>query len=331
MMLSTNAKPAGIVIHEAPSYSSSGLRILCATDLSARSDRAVERAIRLSEAVGAQCMLLHVVTNEVPIRLAGRRAERAHEALVWHARQLSQLRAKPIVSVRVGARDSTISRVAKDWGANLIVLGAHRRRSMESLRRSTAERVLSRAGCPVLTVNADASRDYNGVTFIARKNIGAYVRLTDQFELFDTAHVAVIPHASMLERILLACSRISRSSITKFGSPAAASKLLQRLHRRTQRWVEEAGLHLMGFEIVAPPLTARSLLSEVTQGKNPQLLVAEVDRMSSLTGSLARTAAVIAVRTGNCDVLMASARASRSALRMPRFSAPQEPCENAIC
>jgi nucleotide-binding universal stress UspA family protein len=329
MMLSTNAKPAGVVIHEAPSYSSSGLRILCATDLSARSDRAIERAIRLSEAVGAQCMLLHVVTEQVPIRFAGRQAERAYGALLWHIGQFPKLRTKPIVSVRVGARDATISSAAKDWGANLIVLGAHRGRLLESLRRSTAERILSRADCPVLAVHHDASRDYGGVTFVARKNIGAYVRLTDQFELFDAAHVAVIPHSSMIERASFACSRIAHSITTKFGRPCAVSKLSKRLNRRTQRWAEESGLHLMGFEIVALPLTARSILSTVHQRKNPQLLVAEIDRFSTFSGSLARTAAVSALRSGVCDVLIASAQASRSALRMPRFS-PQEAYESAV-
>jgi nucleotide-binding universal stress UspA family protein len=324
MMLTTHATPSRAVIHETPSYVPAGLRILCATDLSARSEQAIERALRLSETVGAQCLLLHVVAEDVPMRLRGHRAERAHASLEWHLRRLSYRRAQSSVSVRVGDPYSTISRVASEWGADLIVLGAHRKRSADALVLSTAERISRQAGRPVLVVNADARHDYSGVTFVARRHIGLYVQLADQFELFDAAHVSVVPHVSVTDRFAAACLRALHSQGSAFSSP-----LYQRIQRRTQAWIEEAGLHLLGFEIVARPVSARLLVSRVSQSKGPQLLVAGLNRTLTFSRGLARLAANSAVRMGACDVLLASDKAARRVLRLPAFSA-QETCEDAV-
>lgn len=324
-MLTTHANPARLVIHETPSYGPAGLRILCATDLSARSEYAIERALRLSEALGAQCMLLHVVTQDVPMRLTGRRAERAHASLEWHLRRRSLRRIESSVSVRVGDPCSIISRVAKDWSADLIVLGSHRRRSADTLVLSTAERISRRAGRSVLVVNAEARQDYSGVTFVARKQVGLYVQLADQFALLDAARASVVPHVGLMDRLVLACSRAIHSYASMLSS-----RLHRRVQRRTQAWIEEAGLHLLGFEIVARPITARLLVSRVNRSKGPQLLVTGLNRPLTFSRSLARLAAVNAVRTGGCDVLVASDKAARRVLRLPAFRA-QEACEDAVC
>ena len=101
-MLSANQRASKLVLHEAPRYAPPKLRILCATDLSTRSEAAVTRALRMAHALKAECMLLHVVSDDLALRLAGRRAERAHNALHWQARHLSSLRVEPKISVRVG-------------------------------------------------------------------------------------------------------------------------------------------------------------------------------------------------------------------------------------
>ena len=326
MMLTTSAKPARVFLHEVPTSVPAGFRILCASDLSSRSEHAIQRAINLSETVNAQCLLLHVVSEDVPMRLTGRRAERAQATLEWHLRRLAHRRAEASLSVRVGDPYSTIVRVAKEWGADLIVLGSHRRRSADTLILPTAERISRRARRPVLVVNADARQDYSGVTFVARDRIGLYVQLADQFELFDAAHVSVVPHVGTLDRMALACSRAIQSPINSRGS-GLSSQLYRRVQRRAQRraqrrtqaWIEEAGLHLLGFEIVARPISARLLMSRVTRGKGPQLLVAGLNRTLSFSRGLARLAAGRAVRTGACDVLLASDKAARDVLRLPRF------------
>ena len=41
-------------------------RIVAATDLSPRSDRAFERAVQLARSLGAHLTLLHVISDELP-------------------------------------------------------------------------------------------------------------------------------------------------------------------------------------------------------------------------------------------------------------------------
>src|SRR5690606_24095422 len=120
-------------VHTPPQRAAFRPKILCATDLSSKSEYAVARAMNLSEALGGRTLLLHVVGNDVPLRLAGRRADRAHSALQWHARQFAHLRVKPELSVRLGPPYATIARAALSWGADLVVLGLHRSRSNNPL------------------------------------------------------------------------------------------------------------------------------------------------------------------------------------------------------
>ena len=326
MMLSTRTKPIHIDVHGPPSYTPARLKILCATDLSSKSEPAIRRALSLAQTLDGQVMLLHVVDSKLTMRLAGRRAERAHSALQWHARRHAHLRVAPELSVRVGDAHSTIARVAKNWNADLIVLGAHTKRRAQILRWTTAERIVHSAKRPVLVVNSDADRDYRGVTFVARNDIGLFVQAADQFDLFSTAHVSVAPHAAMIDRIACLFGSIMRRTW-----PMLAMSLQALVHRRSQRIIDDAGLHLLGFELVGGAQSARTLLSHIKKDSDPQLLVAAIGRSSMLTGALPRSAASLALRTRACDVLVASTASLRQILHSPVFSPrSDDACEDAV-
>lgn len=143
------------------------LRVLCATDLRTRSDFALQRTLSLVAASNAQSLLLHVVDAEKPLRLAGRMADRAHNALAWRVRQWGQLIEPPDISVRIGRSHRLMAQVARDWCADLIVLGSYRPRTADWLFGTTAERLAVTARCAVLVVNADPAAAYAAVTFAA--------------------------------------------------------------------------------------------------------------------------------------------------------------------
>lgn len=143
------------------------LRVLCATDLWTRSDFALQRTLSLVAASDAQSLLLHVVDGEKPLRLAGRMADRAHNALAWRVRQWGPLGEPPDISVRIGRPHRLVAQVARDWCADLIVLGAYRPRTADWLLGTRAERLASTARCAVLVVNADPATAYADITFAA--------------------------------------------------------------------------------------------------------------------------------------------------------------------
>lgn len=315
MMLLANRPPTQYTVHTPPQRAAFRPKILCATDLSSKSEYAVARAMNLSEALGGRTLLLHVVGNDVPLRLAGRRADRAHSALQWHARQFAHLRVKPELSVRLGPPYATIARAALSWGADLVVLGLHRSRSNNPLVWATAERIAHRVRRPVLVINTDAKRDYTGVTFVAGRNASLGVQLADQFDLLSTAHLSVVPFLRVRERAALRLSQWSR------GNPALAERLKSFADRTARATLEDAGLHLLGFEILNANVTPRAVMSLIKKGKKPQLLVAGVSRNPLQLRSLPRLSALTALRTRACDVLLFPERSARDALRAAPFSA----------
>jgi nucleotide-binding universal stress UspA family protein len=149
-------------------------RILCPTDFSACSLAAVREAARLLVGGEGELLLLHAV--EVP-RMAwmsdavGDPAELARTLEQAARRRLEvwQRWAGAHGAVRVGVRleelpaVQAILEVAQRWPADLIVMGTHGRSGLRRLLGSVADRVVSMAPCPVLTLHGEAHEGEAGV------------------------------------------------------------------------------------------------------------------------------------------------------------------------
>jgi nucleotide-binding universal stress UspA family protein len=136
--------------------------ILVASDLSARSDRAIARAALLAEQHQAKLMVLHVVDEELPVVLADRQAEDADRSVrtalasLPHAAALSS-----DVRIVVGEHYQTILAEAETVEADLVVIGQHRKDILLDLfRGSTGERILRFGNRPVLVAKSAASHRY---------------------------------------------------------------------------------------------------------------------------------------------------------------------------
>jgi nucleotide-binding universal stress UspA family protein len=141
-------------------------RILVPVDGSGASLKGLNEAIRLAKATGATLKLVHVV-NElvmdysmapavyyepiiVGLREGGKKVLVEAEAAV--RAQGVQLESELIETIGARVSDEVIE-VAKQWGAELIVMGTHGRRGLRRLAMgSDAELVLRRSPVPVLLV-----------------------------------------------------------------------------------------------------------------------------------------------------------------------------------
>lgn len=143
-------------------------RILCPTDFSVFSARALEHAIALAAWYGAALTVLHVLPDTVvpasglaymasPMLMdpALREAIRADlSSLVAPARGMG-LHADG--ELREGKPEAEVVRAAQDLHADLVVMGTHGRSGFQRwVLGSVTETVLRRAPCPVLTVPAPA-------------------------------------------------------------------------------------------------------------------------------------------------------------------------------
>lgn len=126
-------------------------RILVATDLSARSDRALRRASLIARTSGAAMTLVNVVDAELPGRLIEAEIDAAAEVL---ADSVATLRSEDGIGaewiVKVDDVHTGILGAADDIAADLIVIGPHRSRMRDVFVGTTAERVVRRSTRPLL-------------------------------------------------------------------------------------------------------------------------------------------------------------------------------------
>lgn len=138
-------------------------RIICASDLTAYSDRAFDRAAILAKETGAAIDFLHVVDSKL---LPEPHLSRA----IADARKIFEKEVSEIgigentgnsVRVESGEPVETIIHEAEARNANIIVMGLSSYATLMGLfRGTTTEKVIRRGRCPVLVVKTRAKLPY---------------------------------------------------------------------------------------------------------------------------------------------------------------------------
>jgi universal stress protein E len=296
-------------------------RILCATDLGFRSDRAVERAALLAGQMNADVLFVHIVGDRQPERVLQLKANRARVRLMV---QVDKLLADKVmacapecasVEIHIGKPLQVISEIAREWNADLIVLAAPVSRRYERLLGTTAERIIRSVPCPVLIVNREPLAAYSQVA-VATDLSATSARVAQAIGrigvLRDTT--AWFVHAS----------DPPFKSLVRSEQPLADQFELHK--RRWQRVVTaELSAQLAGAELdlsrvritaeLAPPLEA---LEQIIEQVNPELLVIGTSRWFLLKRMLSRSIAHQLLRRVNCDILAVSPISARREVRKRR-------------
>jgi nucleotide-binding universal stress UspA family protein len=141
-------------------------KILVAVDGSATSLRGLDEAIRLAKSTGGRLLLIHVVNELVvgseyapavnyelvmeSLRASGAKVIKDAVAIVRRSDVPCE---QKLIETLGGRAADEIVREARQWPADLIVLGTHGRRGLKRLAMgSDAELVLRLASVPVLMV-----------------------------------------------------------------------------------------------------------------------------------------------------------------------------------
>ena len=139
-------------------------RILLATDLSARCDRATDRALRLAKAWQAELTVLNVIEGAEPPQPGP--YERGSDARRLRAEQLTRETVlgqdvRIDVAVEKGNAADIILRKAAELDVGLVVIGIAREETLaRSILGTTVDRLVRRAPMPVLVVKNRPHRDY---------------------------------------------------------------------------------------------------------------------------------------------------------------------------
>jgi universal stress protein A len=135
-------------------------KMLVAIDLTEEAPQVLTKAKAMSEAHGAELLLVHIVEpvgyaygGDIPMDLTELQTQldsAAREQLTRYGDEYGVPKTCQIVAV--GRPESEIHRLAKEQEADLIIVGTHGRKGLQLLLGSTANGVLHGTECDVLAV-----------------------------------------------------------------------------------------------------------------------------------------------------------------------------------
>ena len=171
------------------------MKILCATDLNPNSELAIHRAAELAQSLDAQLSLLHVVVPSVCNRKLEQDVLKATEFLKARSAPLGQYEYAPNILVRVGNPARILAQTTDDIGADLIVLGAQRKRTAaDAIVGTLAQQVLSERRRSVLIVRRGVCGAYSNVLLALgmSESDAAIVRAAETFAVRGGVRASVV-------------------------------------------------------------------------------------------------------------------------------------------
>ncbi len=182
------------------------MHILVATDLSARSDRAVRRGVDLAARHKAGLSVLSIVDDAGPEALTAQMVTSAETEL---RRFLASLPGGDAHALRVMAGDPTADLIEQVRAArpDLLVLGRHRDRPfLDLIHETTAGRLARLTPCPVLVVRDRVDHAYDRVLAATDFSPAAAAAISLAHDLapgaaIDPVHAFHVPYDGVLSRV----------------------------------------------------------------------------------------------------------------------------------
>ncbi|MCA9159824.1 MAG: universal stress protein [Planctomycetales bacterium] len=183
--------------------------IVVATDFSERSDRAIRRAKLLAREFDSKLHLVHVVDNDQPQLIVQSECDASTKLLEELTRTLEEIDAVQCdFHVVLGDPFIGITQTARVLGADLIVIGPHRRQLLRDIFvGTTAERTIRTSDRPVLLANGIPTGSYRRA--IVATDLSAYsettIRTAKSLGLLDRMNVSLlhlfnVPAAGLMRR-----------------------------------------------------------------------------------------------------------------------------------
>lgn len=171
--------------------------VLLITDLSARCDRAMDRAVDIARAHGAELIALYVMDTPWLTKLAQpawreMQAEHRQTAEKRLMADLSHSDVKVHTMVEIGDPIEVIEQVAKDHQCSLIVSGTARDETLGRIvLGTTVERLARRCEIPLLIVRNRPFDAYKNLLIASDFSDGSRAALRAAFSLFAGSHITL--------------------------------------------------------------------------------------------------------------------------------------------
>lgn len=277
-------------------------KIMVATDFSERSDRAARRAILLAREHGGAVELVHVVPDDQPGHIVGKRMDEGGRVLAALAQTFCTVDGvECTIVLETGPPVAQINRIARTSGADVLVLGPHRRHVIrDAFIGTTAEQIVRGATCPVLMVNAVPA--------------GQYRRVILTTDLSDASREAVERFAT-----LGAGKQASVAALHVFDAPALrlamshtmsneeedryVRELRGAASRKLARFLEPVDLRLSDMIVRNEETNVPDEILRAADHQAADLIVVATRGQSGLARLLLGSVAETVLRTASVDVL----------------------------
>jgi len=277
--------------------------ILVGTDLSARSDRALDRAVILARDLGVRLTIVHVVDDDLPQSIAATQQEAAKRIIGDYLKSNSVHEGSTVsIEIVLGQAYSDLLEMAEKVEADLIVLGIHRedrfKEIMDLFRGTTAERIIRASKIPVLSVKDRAGDPYHRI--LVAVDFSAYSRRAVEFAVefapnaeFHILHAYGVPFEGFL-----------------FGR-ATRSEVRDHLRREFEQTVEADMAALLAGQMAKDTKFARiicegevrSVIRQEAHRLEADLLVVGTHGRTGVTHAVLGSVAEDMFRDPPCDVL----------------------------
>lgn len=277
-------------------------KILMATDLSARSDRALQRALAIARDFGAELKIVHIVDEAFVEAITLQHAAAARAAIAEQLRSLP-LANEIAVSTEVirGLDFADILQAATDFGADLVVLGIHRHATRELFQGTTAERVVRHGRQPVLVVK-DAV-------------VASYRRAIVPVDLSPHAQAAMTMAARIVPKGEVHLVHATHRPFTAFLGRESQNQLIRdersrisaELTRQTQELSASLGDAAPRFTTVLREGEIRRVIREQVSNIKPDLLVVGTHGRAGIAHAIIGSVAEDLLADAPVDVLTVKA------------------------
>lgn len=268
-------------------------KILVATDLSIRSERALRRAAQLAVQHDAELTALCVVDEDLPAKVANRVRDDMIDELALHCEGLDHGHA--IQRVEIAEVVQGILRVLKETGADLLVLGIHRHRPLWDLvHGTTMERILRAVQVPVLLVKTVPHAPYARILAGIDMSEACALSINEAHELAPEAAISAF-HAVHVPY---------RGLVAPHGSAQALAPFLDEAERAMQAWWEVTDLPEVCTMPRAESAGRTELLMQKLNEVSPDLLAIGAHGRSTFTPTMLGSFTEQILRDPPCDVLV---------------------------
>ena len=195
------------------------MKILCATDLTLKSDAAVDRAGVLASQLDAELVLLHVVEHSAFASVLEQRLRSSMERMKERTRPPQWRHAlAPNTIIRIGGAPEVVSRTAEEIGADLVVLGPHSRETRGALMGTITARLLNERQWPVLIARQSVHGSHRRVLMALDLNpeSAAVIRVAESLVLRDETKASVVHSCHIPYNALLDAAGMDRQTIADF-------------------------------------------------------------------------------------------------------------------